>query len=503
MTIHQAHGYVARGVVKSYAGVPVLRGVDFTVVPGQVHGLFGHNGAGKSTLMKILAGAERPDAGHFSIDDRPVAFHTPADALHQGVACVYQELRLLPNLTVAQNIFLGREQVRHGLRDVRQMETRAAQLLEEYGLRVSPRDLVQDLSHPDRQLIEIIANLDRNASYLMLDEPTTAINGQQAEELLQKVRQIAIAKQVGVVLVSHKLDEVLAVCDEATMLLAGRVLFTDRVGADTKQRIVEAIVGEESREHIAHAAPRAVRSHRAPGETLLDVKGLSSARLRGVTMQARAGEIVGIYGLAGSGRTRFLRTLYGLEPATAGEIRLCGQDYRPRSPKAAMSRGVAFLTEERKKDGFVPAMSALQNVVLSTLDRYSRMGLVNHGQARARAQGLLDQIRIKGSVHGRVTGLSGGNQQKVLFARVIEQDAKVVLLDEPTKGVDIGAKADIYAIVQNLAEQGRCVIVVSSEEEELLETCDRIYVFKGGACSTDAVPTAALTVGSLRQLAWT
>lgn len=491
-------GYRATGICKSYNEVAVLRGIDFVVKPGKIHGLFGHNGAGKSTLMKILAGAEIPDSGVRSIDGCPITFRSPAEALSHGIACVYQELRLIPALTVAENFFLGRELVHNGFRNNREMRAHAQRLLEEYGVKVRPTDLLGDLSHPDKQMIEVIANLDRNASYLFLDEPTTALSGEQAEGLLARVKQIAVAKGIGVVLVSHKLDEVLGVCDEATVLMAGREVFTDQVGPTTKQRIIDSIVGEEH--HAPVHTPR--KASDRSEKTAIKVENLSNKWLRGVSLDAKAGEIVGIYGLQGSGRTRFLRALYGLDQVDGGHVEMGGCEYRARDPIHAMANGIAYLTEERKKDGFIPAMSALQNAVLSTLGRYSKFGLVNHASARANAAALLQRMRIKGQVKNRITGLSGGNQQKVLFARIIQEDAAVVLLDEPTKGVDIGAKADIYAIIQQLVDEGRCVIVVSSEEEELLEICDSIYVFKHGSCNGAPLPVSDLSIGALRHAAW-
>ncbi|WP_198389435.1 sugar ABC transporter ATP-binding protein [Burkholderia ubonensis] len=491
-------GYRVSDIRKSYNEVAVLRGVDFMVKPGRIHGLFGHNGAGKSTLMKILAGAETFDSGGMTVDGCPAAFRSPADALSHGIACVYQELRLIPALTVAENLFLGRELVNGGLRNNRQMHAHAQRLLDEYGIKVRASALLRDLSHPDKQMIEVVANLDRNASYLFLDEPTTALSGAQAEVLLARVRQIAVEKEIGVVLVSHKLDEVLGVCDEATVLMGGRASFTDRVGPTTKQRIIDCIVGEEH--HVRDVSPSKTSTRDA--KTAVSVKDLANQWLRNISLDAKAGEVVGIYGLAGSGRTRFLRALYGLDRIESGRVEVLGNAYRVRNPIDAISRGIAYVTEERKKDGFIPGMTALQNAALSTLSRYSRFGMVQHARAQGSAGELLSRMRIKGDVRNRITGLSGGNQQKVLLARIIQEDASVVLLDEPTKGVDIGAKADIYAIVRQLAGEGKSVIVVSSEEEELLEICDRIYVFRNGTCSENAVAVADASIGALRKAAW-
>lgn len=296
---------------------------------------------------------------------------------------------------------------------------------------------VKDLSHPAKQLLEVIANLDSNARFPFLDEPTTALDGQQSAELLAHVRRIALEQQIGIVLVSHKLDEV-----------------------------------------------------------------LGGQRLKSVDLEARRGEILGLYGLVGSGRTRFLRTLYGAEPQLRGLITLAGRDYRPVSPGHAIAEKLAFLTEERKIDGFIPLMNAYQNVVLSTLRNYRKGGLVNLSAARASAAATLSRIGTHGRLDRPVKSLSGGNQQKVLLGRIIEQNANLILLDEPTKGVDIGAKGDIYDIIRRLADEERCIIVVSSEEEELIEICDRIAIFRDGCCDGAALPVADWTLGKLREAAW-
>jgi len=459
--------------------------------------LFGHNGAGKSTLLKILAGAQPQDEGVLSIGDERFTLASPRDALAKGIACVYQELRLIPNLTVTENLFLGREMNRAGLKQIQEMRSYARQMLAEHGLTMDPDRPVSTLSHPEKQLVEVVANLDRNARFLFLDEPTTALNGEQSTQLLNDVRRIAQQRDIGVVLVSHKLDEVLPVCDEATVLSGGRVVFDATSGRLDKQRIVDAIVGD-AQVHV----PREHRPLQTDARDHLIVEDLAGPRLAGVSLGAKHGEVLGIYGLAGSGRTRFLRSLYGMEPITRGTILLDGRPYRPRNPGHAMASGVALLTEERKVDGFIPLMSAYKNVVVSTLDRYRRGGFLDGQSCEQSARTTLARIGARGRLHGPIKALSGGNQQKVLLARIIEQGADLILLDEPTKGVDIGARADIYALIRKLAEEGRCVVVVSSEEEELISLSDRIAVFNHGRCERPPVFVQEMSLGRLRQDAW-
>ena len=489
--------YRAKGIVKSFGPVQILYGIDFDVKPGTIHGLLGHNGAGKSTLLRILAGAQPQDDGELSIGSEALMLDSPRDALAKGIGCVYQELRLIPNLSVAENLFLGREIARSGFKNSAVMNDYARKLLSSYGLDIDVKRPMKDLSHPDKQLIEVISNLDSNARFILLDEPTTALDGRQSADLLGQVRRIATERNIGVVLVSHKLDEVLTVCAEITVLSGGRVVYRAAGETISKQAIVDAIVGD-ARSHSVTVTKRAA----AAGEVFLRVSGLGGERLKGVDLEARRGEVLGLYGLVGSGRTRFLRTLYGMEPVTTGTIELDNRAYHPISTRTAIESGIAFLTEERKVDGFIPMMSAYRNVTLSTLQRYRRHGLVSVTSALASAAEILARIDTRGRLDSAIKSLSGGNQQKVLFGRIIEQNADLVLLDEPTKGVDIGSKADIYDIVRGLADEGRCIIVVSSEEEELLEMSDRIAIFQHGHCSGIIRAASDWTLGSLREAAW-
>lgn len=492
--------YRARDIKVSFAGVPVLHGVDFDVVPGKIHGLFGHNGAGKSTLLKILAGVNQQDSGQLFLSDESILLTSPRDALKQGIACVYQELRLIPGMTVWQNLFLGRELRKNGLLDDVAMKEHTRQVLQDYKLKVQASSLVMDLSHPDKQMLEVVANLDRDARFLFLDEPTTALEGAQAEALLLSVQRIAREKDIGVVLVSHKLDEVLGVCDEATVMCGGKVIYHAKSNI-AKQDIIDAIVGDAN--SVLNESRRTTRNQPDTASMpYLDVRSLCTERLRDVSMQAWPGEVVGIYGLAGAGRTRFCRTLYGLEKLLGGEVRLAGKSYRVSSPANAISQGVGYLTEERKKDGIVPLMSSFTNATLPVLRRFRKHALVDHNKAAQSARKILVEMNTRGDLRGPIKSLSGGNQQKVLLARVIGQNAKLVLLDEPTKGVDIGAKADIYAIIRRMAAEGRCVVVISSEEEELLEIADRVLVFHRGSCNGLAVGADDLSIAGLRKAAW-
>lgn len=493
--------YVAKQVKIGFSGVQVLHGVDFSVKPGEIHGLFGHNGAGKSTLLKILAGVNTQDSGELMIGETPVHLASPRDALNKGIACVYQELRLIPGMSVWQNLFLGREcRKGSGFIDDASMIAHTEKVLNDYHLSFSATALVKNLSHPEKQMLEVVSNLDRDARFLFLDEPTTALEGAQAEELLQAVQRIAREKQIGVVLVSHKLDEVLGVCDEATVMCGGRVIYNEGKKTLSKSAIIDAIVGDAN----AYQAPSNSRSliRGAMGKPWLSVTNLQTDRLKGINLEAYRGEILGIYGLAGAGRTRLCQTLFGLETVTGGDIRLGHKEYHPSSPAKAIDKGIAYLTEERKKDGFIPQMSSYANAMLPVLKKFRSGGFVSHSAARQAAAELLSKMNTLGTLSGPIKSLSGGNQQKVLLARVIAQNANLVLLDEPTKGVDIGAKADIYRIIHQLADKGCCVIVVSSEEEELLDVADTITVFRQGKCDGVIIPARDHKPADLRKAAW-
>ena len=493
--------YIAHQIKIGFSGVQVLHGVDFCVEPGTIHGLFGHNGAGKSTLLKILAGVNTPDSGTLSIGDLPIHLSSPKDALAKRIACVYQELRLIPGMTVWQNLFLGRELKKSsGFMDEKGMLAHTQRVLTEYQLHFQPTDLVKNLSHPDKQMLEVITNLDRDARFLFLDEPTTALEGAQAEDLLNAVQRIAKEKNIGVVLVSHKLDEVLRVCDKATVMCGGKVIYSADKTTLSKASIVEAIVGDAAVYEQSVNRREIIKG--AQTRPWVSIENLQTDRLKSINLQAFRGEILGVYGLAGSGRTRLCRTLYGLETVTGGEITLAHKHYSPKSPANAIQTGIAYLTEERKKDGFIPRMSSFTNATLPILSQFRRFGFVDHQAAKLTAEELLSKMNTLGDLYGPIQSLSGGNQQKVLLARVIAQHATLVLLDEPTKGVDIGAKSDIYQIIYQLAENGCCVIMVSSEEDELLDVADNIVVFRNGVCDGNIIESSQLTPADLRKAAW-
>ncbi|KTS04718.1 sugar ABC transporter ATP-binding protein [Microbacterium testaceum] len=501
MDMPRARGLEARNVVMSYSGVTVLKGVSIAVEPGEVVGLVGHNGAGKSTLMRVIAGAIRPDSGTVTVDGAGATFASPIEALDAGIATVYQELSLLPNLTVMQNVFLGSEKTRGGFlsRETMRRETRA--LLGRFGLDLDPDENVGILPVATRQLLEIAVATHRDARYLMLDEPTTSLEGKQVDQLLDIVRSLA-ADGIGIILVDHKLEELYAVASRIVALVDGEVRIDAKVADIGRDEVVAAIAGDEAVE-LLRRRDRVPRASDPDAAVTIEITGLRTDALTSVDLRARAGRVLGIYGLVGSGRTELLRTLVGLDPVRAGSVRLFGSLYSPRSPDAARRSGVVYLTEERKVDGIVPQLDSSVNAMLPVLRRAYVRGLLSRRALRTQAAVYMDRLKVRGDRSGPIASLSGGNQQKVLLARVLAQEPHVLLLDEPTKGVDLGVKADIHEMIRQLAHrEGLTVVLVSSEEEEICDVSDDVIVMSNGATDGSLLDPHTLTPASLRHAAW-
>jgi len=502
-------GIQATAIVKRFSGVPALSNVTIGLRPGEIVGLVGHNGAGKSTLLRILAGALHPDEGGILVDGRPVEFHGPADALHAGIATVYQELVLLHNLNVVQNLFLGRERAGLGVLRRDAMWHEAKELMERFDLDVDLDQPLGQMPVATRQLIEIAVATHRRARYLMLDEPTSSLEGEQIEDLLERIANLASNEGIGILLVNHKLDELYAVAHHVVALVDGHVTIDGPVDQVSRRDVVRAITGDAvpSEPEAAGSdepAPRTHdRSHPPDTEPTLTIKSMRTAQVADVSLQAFQGRVLGMYGLIGAGRSETLRTLMGLYKLDGGSVVVLGKPYRPANPAAAHHAGLAYLTEERKLDGLVPQLDSVVNVALPVLRRYARGPLMDHRRMAASSTEILDQLQVRGYRDGPVESLSGGNQQKVLLSRVLAQRPRILLLDEPTKGVDIGVKVEMHRMIRALAsEQGLTVVVASSEAEEILQIADEVVIFNGGHCDGRAIPASALTVATLREAAW-
>ncbi len=476
------------GMSKSFVGVKVLKSVDFDVRAGEVHALLGENGAGKSTLIKILSGLYSPDAGSISVNGETTRFSSTRDATAAGIATVYQELLLFPELTVAENVFLGHyPRKAGGWIDWQEVRSRTRALLDQ--LDTSDLDVdakVLTLSVAQRQRVEIAKALSRNARILIMDEPTASLVESDVQRLMQVVRQLR-DRGVGIVYVSHRLAEIFELADRVTVLRDGALVGTRQIGEVDERQLVSMMVGRS----IDSLFPKA---DAAIGETVLEVRNLNHGRhVRDISFSLRRGEILGIAGLVGSGRTELALTLFGMTPATSGEILLEGKPVKIDSPRQARDLGIAYVPEDRGLQGLVKPMAIRKNISMATIERLSAGIFI---KAAAEAQRALEAVRrfsIRCRDIGQPVGeLSGGNQQKVVIAKWLETNPKVLILDEPTRGVDVGAKAEIHTIMGELVKQGVAILMISSELPEVLGMSDRVLVMSGGRV-TDEIPRAEAT----------
>jgi ABC-type sugar transport system ATPase subunit len=485
-----------KGISKSFPGVKSLDRVDFEARSGEVHALLGENGAGKSTLIKTIAGAYRPEEGTIRFDGQERVWSSPKEAADAGIHVVHQELVLFPDLSVAENVFLAhRPLTRWSLVDHKAMRERTAEALARLGHRLDPRMPVRNLSVADRQMVEIAKALVGEVRLLVLDEPTAVLSGREAELLFERVRKLR-SEGVCVIYVSHRLDEIFALADRVTVLKDGRLVGTREVRDLDRDGLVAMMVGRELTD--IYPAKRA----RSGPEPVLSVRHLSSPpRVRDVSFDLFPGEILGLGGLMGAGRSEVAHALFDSVLRASGEVLLDGRAFAPRSPRQAIQAGLAFLTEDRKAEGLLLNLDVAANVTAPTLSHYTRAGgLDRQAEARAAAEEIgRFRIAVPSPWHG-VAGLSGGNQQKVLFARWSRVCGKVLILDEPTRGVDVGARAEIYEIVRQLAESGLGVLLISSDLPELIGLCDRVVVMREGA-TTGEVEGASVTEHAIMQLA--
>ncbi|WP_017558169.1 sugar ABC transporter ATP-binding protein [Nocardiopsis baichengensis] len=464
-----------RGVGKSFLGVPVLRDVDLQVRAGEVHALVGENGAGKSTLMKILAGVHRADAGTVELGGARVDFDHPVRAREAGVATVFQEFNLLPERTVAENVFLGREPRGRGLRagvDARAMEEETGRLLEELGLTaLSPRTPVRALSVAEQQIVEVVKAMAQSARIITMDEPTAALAGAEVELLYRLVRRLQ-ERGTAVLYVSHRLQEIFDLSDRITVLKDGALAGTVDTGATGHAELIRMMVGRP----VSAVFPPKAEGTRTGGARL-EVSGGGNRWLDGIDLRVRAGEIVGLAGLQGSGRTEVAHALFGIDRFTRGELRIDGERVAVRSPRRAVRSGLALVSEDRKTQGLALHRSVLDNGRL-VLDAV--MPLRSRERAR-RLPGLFSSLELVArSPAQEVRFLSGGNQQKVVLAKWLAADPSVVVLDEPTRGIDVGAKHAVYTLVRRLAAEGAAIVLISSELPEVIGLADRVLVLRDG-----------------------
>ena len=475
------------GITKGYPGVQALRGVDLEVGAGQIVSLSGANGAGKSTQVKILSGAERPDAGRIFIGGKEVHLDTPHAARRAGIYTIYQEMSLVPQMSVVENIFLD-ELLGGAIVPKRSQERRARVLLDRLGVNLDLHAPAGSLSLANQQLVEIAKALKSDPRVLLLDEPTTTLPRRDVEALAALMRDLA-SSGVGLIFISHRLDEVAAICDSVTVLRDGeRVKHFDEVPGH--HEIVKAMVGDRYETSLAAAAAEGAEGKLggfATDEVALRLDQVSDGgRLAPFSMELRRGEIVGVTGLLGSGQTELIECLFGMREVTSGRCWVDGKQVRIRSPRGAIAAGLGLIPEDRKSQGLVLGMSAQKNITLATLPRFTRLGVLNHRSEREHARQQVTELAIKCSSVNQATGtMSGGNQQKVLLARWLTRNSKVLVLAEPTRGVDVAAKEEIYRLVRAYLRSGGSAVMVTSEVSEAA-LCDRVQVLSGGRVVAEA-----------------
>jgi ribose transport system ATP-binding protein len=470
------------GISKAFPGVRALHNVHMEVRAGEVHALLGENGAGKSTLMKILSGAYTRDSGEIFWEGRPIVVHNPKQAQDLGIGIIYQEFNLVPQLSIAENVWISREPYRNRTfqwLDWKEMRRRTQALLDELHLPLDPRRKVAGLGVAQQQMIEIAKALSLDAKLLIMDEPTSALTETEIKQLFTLIRRLK-ARGVAVVFISHHLDEVFEICDRGTVLRDGEYIATVDLAGVTEDDVIRLMVGRSLDQQYPKAPARR-------GEEALHVEGLSRAGvLHDISFTAYAGEILGIAGLVGAGRTELMHAVFGADPIDAGRVTVFGQEIDVKSPQVAIRAGMGLLPEDRKQQGLVLMMSVLHNMSMASLDKLTSRMLLRLSDEREQAGGFVAKLRIMTpSVDQQVQFLSGGNQQKVVLAKWLASQSKILIFDEPTRGIDVGAKVEVYNLMNSLVENGVAVIMVSSEMPELLGMSDRILVMHEGRITAE------------------
>ena len=463
-----------RHISKSFPGVKALDDVGFSVAEGEVRALVGENGAGKSTLMKILNGNYKKDEGQILIDGKEVDITDPLVAAAHGISIIFQELNLVDQLSIAENIFAGR--LSKGLKRVnwKEINRKAKELLDRIGFDADPRTEVGSLTVAGKQMVEIAKALSRDCRIILMDEPSATLTKKELNALFDIIRDLK-KRGIAVIYISHRMEEIFEICETATVMRDGRIIGTVNVGEVSPDRIVEMMVGRE----VSSAYPR---RDTVPGEEILRVENLCRKdRRQNVSFSLRKGEVLGIAGLVGAGRTETMRLVCGADPMDAGVIRVNGKEAKIRSPKDAVRYGIGYLSEDRKRYGLCLNLSVTDNTVLPSLEQLFRGPFVNDGKADRHAQDYVEKIRTKTpNTRARVGSLSGGNQQKVVISKWLLRDCDVLIFDEPTRGIDVGAKSEIYKLMTQLAEEGKAIIMISSDMPELLRLSDRVIVMCEG-----------------------
>ena len=484
------------GIDKRFSGVHALKGVDFDLYAGEVHALMGENGAGKSTLMKVLCGIHAYDSGSIEYFGKKVKFASIAESQAAGISIIHQELNMMNHLTVAQNIYIGREPMKGGFIDDRKMEADATELFKRIGVRIDPSVKLGSLTVGRQQMVEIAKAVSRDSKLLILDEPTAALTQPEVEDLFRIMHDLQ-RKNIGMIYISHRMDEINRISDRVTVMRDGEYVGTEYTKNLTKDDIVKMMVG---RVIYGEQKEKSLVPDDAP--VVLEARNIVSGKtLKNVSFKLRKGEILGFAGLMGAGRTELARAVYGADPFDSGEIFVNGKKTEIKTPEAAVKHGICYLSEDRKQFGLMLGKSVTENTVLASLDDYIRFGWINDAAAKAAAEGKNKQLRTKTpSMDQLLKNLSGGNQQKVIVARWLLKDSDVFIFDEPTRGIDIGAKSEMYDLMAELAAQGKSIIMISSELAEIQRLSDRVIVMCEGRITAD-LPIEGLTQEEIMKYA--
>ncbi len=472
-------------VTKRFPGVLALDRVSFQLRAGEVHALVGENGAGKSTLIKVLTGAYQPDGGRILFGGEEVSFASPRDSQAAGISTIYQEINLIPLRSVAQNVFLGREPRTHfGLTDTNRMNREAAEILERYDVRVDVTTPLNSLGLGTQQMVAIARAVSLDARVVIMDEPTSSLESREVETLFGVIRRLR-DDGVGVIYVSHHLDELYEICERVTVLRDGKVVHTGDLHELSKLRLISTMLGRELAE-VQHSGATGFGEEEhdvVAREPVLEARGLTRRHvIEDVSLDVRPGEVVGLAGLLGAGRSETAKAVFGAQPLDSGEVKVEGKNVKLGSPASSIKAGIAFLPEDRKSEGIIPDLSVRENIVAAALPRLSRGGLVSEKAQDELVERFMTRLGIKASSPDQPAGqLSGGNQQKVLLARWLCMEPKVLILDEPTRGIDVGAKSEVQQLIDELAEGGLGVAMISSELEEVIEGSDRVVVLRDGS----------------------
>jgi ribose transport system ATP-binding protein len=470
-----------QGIDKRFAGIPALTQASLDVAPGEVHALIGQNGAGKSTLIKVLTGYHRRDAGQVLFQGKPFEVKSPQRAQAGGISTIYQEINLVPLRSVAENICIGREKRRYGFLDWPAMHAEAEGLLGRFGVKLDVRRPLMDFSTATQQMVAIARAIGFSARLVIMDEPTSSLDEQEVAVLFNVIRQLK-AEGVSVIFVSHKLDELYEVCDRVTIMRDGRTVSAANMAEISKLELVSQMLGRDVSKVHGHATSFSKPATEAAGEAVLEATALASRQVvHDASFRLHRGEIASLAGLLGAGRTESARLVFGADRPRGGSISLRGKPYAPTRPRDAIEAGLGFVTEDRKLEGIVPELSVAENLTLALLPRISRNGVVDEARQRDIVNRFIKELGIKCSGPGqKIRELSGGNQQKVLLARWLAMNPEILLLDEPTRGIDVGAKGEIQRLIRSLADSGLAILMISSELEEVAEGADRVFVLREG-----------------------